>query len=148
MAYDSLSHATAGWQTFRKPRHSTLWRSSDAETMAGVCSSVDLVVRGAWMDWRSHLSRGATDPRSRRHERWSRNYRFRKHQRRTERLAIAGRHGARLDLGPRQLRRSGLDRRLAPARANLHPGSVGARSTRQSLRSAWTGTARRATATA
>ena len=39
-----------------------------------------------------------------------------RHRGRAERLAVAGRHGGGLDLGPRQLRRARLDRRLAASR--------------------------------
>ena len=43
-----------------------------------------------------------------------------------ERLAVAGRHGGRLDLGTRQLRRPRLDGRLAASRGDLHPRRLGA----------------------
>ncbi len=45
----------------------------------------------------------------------------------TKRLAIAWRHGSRLDLGPRQLCRPRLDGRLAAPRGHVHPRSLGKR---------------------
>ena len=49
----------------------------------------------------------------------------RRHRQRAKRLAGDGRHGGRLDLGPRQLCRTGLVGRLAASRVRLHPQRVG-----------------------
>ena len=48
-------------------------------------------------------------------------------QRGTECLAVPRRPGDRIDLGARQLRRSGLDGRLAPPRSDVHPRPLGQR---------------------
>ena len=63
-------------------------------------------------------------PPDRRHRRRRRGRRWR-YRPRTERLAGAGRHGSRLDLGPWQLCRAGLDRGLAASRSHLRPRRLG-----------------------
>ena len=57
----------------------------------------------------------------------------RRYRPRPECLAVAGRHGGGLDLGTRQLRRAGLDRRLAAPRSHLRPGRLGGRAISASL---------------
>ena len=84
-------------------------------------------------------------------ERRPRRVRTGRGRRRPGRLAVARRHGARLDLGPRRVRRAGLDRRLAAPRADRRARRVGdaggrRRRTPRSLREA-AGRAARAAAT-
>ena len=89
------------------------------EALDRICSHPCLFLRGPWLDRDAHLSRDAPHPRScRYHFRTSGCY-FRPDGPGSECLAIHGRNGNRLHLGPWQLRRAGLDCRLAASRIGI-----------------------------
>ena len=87
-----------------------------------------VVLSFAVLGWigRPHLPGGAADPRAGRDHRRARELiGAGEIQRGPERLAVAGRHGGRLGLGPRQLRRPRLDRRLAAPRGDRSSSTAG-----------------------
>ena len=61
-------------------------------------------------------------------------HRQRRYRPRTKCLAVAGRHGGGLHLGTRQLRRAGLDRRLAAPRSHVRPRRLVLQGFRQAVR--------------
>ena len=77
-----------------------------------------------WIGTRIYQEMPPIPARDRRHRRRRRGRR-RRHRPRPERLAGARRHGSRLDLGPRQLCRPGLDGRLAASRSDLRARLIG-----------------------
>ena len=93
--------------------------------VAGFCRRSDLFLFHPGMGRHSHLPGSPTlTGSSRRHGRQG-GYSERRHREGAERLAGDGRHGGRLDLGPRQLRRTGLVGGLAAPGVRLHPQRVG-----------------------
>ena len=75
----------------------------------------------ARLDRRPHLSGGAAGAGPRRHDRRTASHWPRRHLRWPECLAVDGRYGSRVGLGPRKLRGAGLDGRLAASRSHVHP---------------------------
>ena len=92
------------------------------------------LVRRAAVRRVADLPAGAADPRARRIERRHGRVHARRGRRRRGRVAVARRHGARLGVGPRLVRRAGLDRRLAAPRARRRARRLGAARARRALR--------------
>ena len=80
---------------------------------------------GSWLGRHSHLPGSTAAPGSGRHHGRQGGHPERRHRERAKRLAGDGRHGGRLDLGPRQLRRTGLVGGLAAPGVRVHPQRVG-----------------------